>query len=320
MDNYASYNSLMRHMRENGINIQGSSQKRHLLLKGYYHGYKGYRFKGEASKIISFTEFSQLQDLIEFDENIKSIMYLPLMQLETAIKSICCDKIVTYINSDSFAKVFEEAMCKSSVDKSKVSKKLKCRSAIYSSMTRRYSSSSKVVSHFYDNDNYIPLWGIIEELTLGELSSLIDTLKPQIKLDISKELGIPANFNTDGMLLSKTILIVKEFRNATAHNKVVFDGRYKEFKKRASIGTFLKNITAINNLNFDSFIDDIVLVLVFMKNLKFNKITLIKVVNQLIFETENLHKKLGSNLYNECIPFNSRDKLIKLKIFLKKNS
>lgn len=37
MNKYASYNTLMKHMRKNGINIQGSSQKRHLLLKGYYH-------------------------------------------------------------------------------------------------------------------------------------------------------------------------------------------------------------------------------------------------------------------------------------------
>jgi abortive infection bacteriophage resistance protein len=320
MSDYASYDSLMRHMRNTGLNINGSTQKRHLLLMGYYHGYKGYRFKGLPSNTISFTDFSQLQDLVEFDESIKSIMYLPLMQLETAIKSICCDKIVTIIKSDSFSTVFEKAMNKNDNGKNNgiIAKKLKCRNTIYSSMASRYGSSSKIVPHFYDKDNYIPLWGIIEELTLGGLSTLIDTLTPQINLAISKELGLPSNYNTDGKLLSKIILIVKEFRNATAHNKVVFDGRYKEFQKRKSIGELLSKTTCIENISFNSVIDDIVLVIFLMKNLKFNKKTLLKVVNQLLSEIEKLYNKLGCDLYKECLPFDSRDKLIKLKKFIEK--
>lgn len=35
-------NSLMKHLRESGIAIGGSSQKRKLKNIGYYHGYKGY--------------------------------------------------------------------------------------------------------------------------------------------------------------------------------------------------------------------------------------------------------------------------------------
>ena len=34
----------MRHLRNNGIAISGSSQKQQLINTGYFHGYKGYRF------------------------------------------------------------------------------------------------------------------------------------------------------------------------------------------------------------------------------------------------------------------------------------
>ena len=34
----------MRHLRNNGISINGSTQKRQLRNEGYFHGYKGYRF------------------------------------------------------------------------------------------------------------------------------------------------------------------------------------------------------------------------------------------------------------------------------------
>jgi|UniRef100_UPI004027A1DC hypothetical protein len=41
---YKSPDALMRHLRDNGISISGSSQKQQLINTGYFHGYKGYRF------------------------------------------------------------------------------------------------------------------------------------------------------------------------------------------------------------------------------------------------------------------------------------
>lgn len=41
---YKTTDGLMRHLRESGIDISGSLQKRQLINTGYFHGYKGYRF------------------------------------------------------------------------------------------------------------------------------------------------------------------------------------------------------------------------------------------------------------------------------------
>ena len=40
---YKSTDALMRHLRNNGISISGTSQKQQLINTGYFHGYKGYR-------------------------------------------------------------------------------------------------------------------------------------------------------------------------------------------------------------------------------------------------------------------------------------
>ena len=47
---YKKTDALMRHLRDNGISIQGSKQKRQLINTGYFHGYKGYRFFLEMCK------------------------------------------------------------------------------------------------------------------------------------------------------------------------------------------------------------------------------------------------------------------------------
>lgn len=37
---FKTTDGLMRHLRENGISISGSTQKRQLINTGYFHGYK----------------------------------------------------------------------------------------------------------------------------------------------------------------------------------------------------------------------------------------------------------------------------------------
>ncbi len=37
---YKSTDALMRHLRNNGISISGTSQKQQLINTGYFHGYK----------------------------------------------------------------------------------------------------------------------------------------------------------------------------------------------------------------------------------------------------------------------------------------
>lgn len=315
--NYATYDSLMRHMRSSGIKISGSTQKSQLRLIGYYHGYKGYRFNKIPSRRIPFTTYNELHLVITFDETIKSIMYQPIMQLESAIKSICCDEIVTKIKSDSFAIAFEKAMSKSKTT-DEVKKRIKCRDTIYAAMTKRFEGNGRIVPHYYKQDRYIPLWGIIEELMLGELSEFIQTLQPSIKIAISEEFGIPSQYNTDGALLSKLILGIKDFRNAIAHNKVIFDGRYIEFKKRASISTMLQNQSHIKSIPFDSVFDDIILIIFLMKGCRFSKIQLLSIVNKLLVEVDKLHQKLPYDIFKEVVAVDTYKKLEDLRKYVHK--
>jgi len=77
----------MKHMRGNGIQMNGSKQKIRLKTIGYYHGYKGYRFFRKRENLIQYEFFAQLDAVIAFDESLKSLLDSPLMQRETAIKS-----------------------------------------------------------------------------------------------------------------------------------------------------------------------------------------------------------------------------------------
>lgn len=57
---YKSPDALMRHLRDNGISISGSSQKQQLINTGYFHGYKGYRFFVSSSNRLPFTSYNEI--------------------------------------------------------------------------------------------------------------------------------------------------------------------------------------------------------------------------------------------------------------------
>ena len=162
----------------------------------------------------------------------------------------------------------------------------------------------------------MPLWAIFEELMLGDVSIFIEALHPHLKLSISQELGIPISYNTDGELLPKIILGVKDFRNAIAHNKVVFDGRYMGFKKRNSICSMLETSTGIQGIRFQSPIDDIILVIFLMKNLKFSKVQMHGIVTVLIEGVTRLYNRFDFDLYKQIIPADTLTKLKSLKKFI----
>ena len=71
-----STSGLMKHLRNDcNVNISGNLEKQQLLIYGYYHGYKGYRFVFNKNCQIPYTEFKELISVIEYDNNLKSILY-----------------------------------------------------------------------------------------------------------------------------------------------------------------------------------------------------------------------------------------------------
>lgn len=81
-----SINSLMKHLRNQGISIGGSGQKRKLKNIGYYHGYKGFRFVGDSSNRLPISDFNQIISLHAMDMQIKTLLY-PMPKAKTSMIS-----------------------------------------------------------------------------------------------------------------------------------------------------------------------------------------------------------------------------------------
>ena len=102
---YKKTDALMRHLRDSGISIQGSKQKRQLINTGYFHG-----FFGNAYRRLPFTSYDEVYATIQYDSDLKALLYGKMMFIETAVKNIALESILVNANSESIQDMYDKVV------------------------------------------------------------------------------------------------------------------------------------------------------------------------------------------------------------------
>lgn len=235
---YKTTDALMRHLRDSGIAIQGGKQKRQLINTGYYHGYKGYRFFGDAHSRLPFTSYAEVYATIQYDSDLKALLYGKMMFIETAVKNIALESILVNAKSESIQDMYD-----------------------------------KVVSGY----NNAPTTATTEQRRkmqqnkLNLQNTIQSSLTYDVRDDISKRLGLNVSCDTDRQLIYKYIYTLKDLRNAIAHNAVVFDTRFRNIDPNRAMKQCLKLEVGLPYVNFKTIGDYIILMCYYMKLLKVSK-------------------------------------------------
>lgn len=78
-----------------------------------------------------------------------------------------------------------------------------------------------MLRHFVRKGNPIPIWAMFELVTMGDLGSSVECMGPKEKADVEYFWGTADNsYSNQGEMLARHIFILKELRNAIAHNKI----------------------------------------------------------------------------------------------------
>lgn len=281
-NNYKTPNALMRHLRENGISISGRAQKQQLINTGYFHGYKGYRFFVSSCNRLPFTSYKEINATIQYDSKLKSLFYEKMMFIETALKNIALNTIMSEINSNSIYDMYDKAISSyknapenTPEDLKRVYQinKLKLQDRLHKAISNAYQNKNPKITHFYNNINYneVPLWAVFEILTMGDFGFLLSCLTTEMREKVSRAVGINLSCDTNRTLIYKYVYSLKELRNAIAHNDVVYDTRFKKMDPSRSMKQCLVLETGLPYINFKTIGDYIVLICYFLKILKVSK-------------------------------------------------
>lgn len=296
---YKTTNGLMRHLRNNGIAISGS-EKRQLINTGYFHGYKGYRFFKSSGTRLPFTTYKEIYATIQYDSALKTLLYGKIMYIETAVKNIVIESILEKAKSESIQAMYDKVVSSyvntpanfTVEQKKKVQQyKLSLQKDIQDRLVYAYKKGNPKIAHFYNNVGYsdVPIWALFEILTMGDLGFLLSCLIYDVREDISKRIGINLSCDTKRELVYKYIYILKDLRNAIAHNSVVFDTRFRNIDPTNAMKRCLTIEIGLPYVNFKTIGDYIILMCYYLKMLKVSK-TEIKAFIREFEKTTNEYK------------------------------
>lgn len=309
---YKTIDGLMRHLRNNGISISGSSQKRQLMNTGYFHGYKGYRFFKNAQNRLPFISFDEVYATIQYDSSLKALFYGKMMYIETAVKNISLESILANTKSESiqdmYGKVisgYNNAPDSFTIEQRKKLQqdKLNLQNSIQSSLAYAYKKDNAKITHYYNNMDYsgVPLWALFEIMTMGDLGYLLSCLTYSVRDDISKRLGINVSCDTNRQLIYKYIYTLKDLRNAIAHNAVVFDARFRNIDPTSAMKQCLKIDIGLPYVNFKTIGDYVILMCYYMKLLQVSKTEMKAFVREFERITDDYRNAVNANVASMVI-------------------
>ena len=311
-------NSLMKHLRDSGIDINGSGQKRRLKNIGYYHGYKGYRFAGTASNRLPLTDFSQVIALYDFDTQLKTLFYSRVMAIETALKNYTLEAVLRDARSEAFEDIWRTSLtdyrsCSGRSYREAWERRQRLRSEI-DGIIFDYRKRP-VIGHFRDADKDTPIWALFEVMTLGNFGAFYDCLDRRAKTAIVRDLGMPTNLESE-LRLKDIIFALKDFRNAIAHNGVIVDVRFKSGSINTGVAQLLKQETGVGKIDFTDITDYVILLVYLMRRMGFTKTE----CKQLVAGYESILEKYRAELpfiiYSKLIKTSAHGKLTALRQFV----
>lgn len=314
----------MKHLRDQGISIGGSGQKRKLKNIGYYHGYKGFRFVGDSSKRLPINDFSQIASLHAMDMQIKTLFYPYIMTIETALKNYTLEAVLSYAKSEDFDDIYKNCLTayrgyhpNTGDYKKSWANRLRLRQTV-DGLIFREQDKKPFFKHFRDRGRTIPIWAIFEAMTLGEFGNFYACLDRPIKSAIVADLGMPAQFDSEALLLS-TIFSLKDLRNAIAHNAIVSDVRFKTGGISKNIGKLLKSEAGIDSINFSDITDYVILVVYLLGLLKLPKTDRKRLVSGYEGILLRYKKELPRGIYGHFVRTEAQNKLKLLKKYVMKS-
>jgi abortive infection bacteriophage resistance protein len=308
-------NALMKHIRDNhGIEMNGSKHKRELMQMGYYHAYKRYRFVKSRAMPLQLSSFSEVKAIYDFDIKLKSLLYRPVVEFETVINNYAVDVLAANYDTDLEYTInhqltnYKRFSNGSNAYKSAYKKYLRLKNILHETIADAYYRNSNPISHFINQSKYIPIWAIFERISMGNTANIVDAMDVNLRINMAKKLGV-YEYTKDPKAdyITKTIFMIKDLRNAIAHDSPIFDCGFKTAKVDQGITQHLSGITGINNITFGFIIDYLLLLVYYAKQQKKPKReirkyimdfdVLIQQLDHVIQHKPSLDRILGSDIH-----------------------
>ena len=195
--------------------------KKIFLKIGYFPLINGYKEVFKQSINDQFqkgTTFEDIYELYSFDNDLRNIFLKYILMAERNIKSS-----LSYHFCKEYGDLQSDYLNMNNYDYTGKKKNVINKMVKIMSGQLRYDSDYVYIRHYMTTYQYVPLWVLMNVLTIGQLSKIYASQKGRIQIKVCQDFG-PLKVNEMGKMLS----VMTKFRNVCAHNDRLFDFRTKD--------------------------------------------------------------------------------------------
>ncbi len=206
--------------------LNDAATQRIIEAENYYKLFNGYKepfldsSKSDES-YLSGTKFEEVYALYLFDRELRNIFIRYILEIENNVKSVLAHEFSRKYGYDNYLKVANfDTSIKPGERKTKAQKVGEISDLISNlqhEVARQLSKNNSMVSHYMLNYGYIPLWVLVNTLTIGTISVFYSHLEQQDQNNIGRFFSL----KPDEL---KTILqVLTLYRNACAHDERLYN-------------------------------------------------------------------------------------------------
>ncbi len=202
--------------------------KEKLLETNYYNTINGYKklfiVNDNDSEIFKQgTSYEELYYLSEFDRSMRTVFLDNILKLENKIKTLVAYYFSEEYGYDNYLKIENfETFKMSGASEEKITKRIKNIQFMISSIQKEIADSidkKDYINHYIMKHGYIPLWVLVNALSLGTISKFYEFMKQPLRVKVAKI------FNVDERDLVVYIKLLAFWRNLCAHDERLYDSK-----------------------------------------------------------------------------------------------
>lgn len=278
MKEYKTFNQQMGILRNRGMVVPTNGQpKRFLEQENYYNvinGYKDLFLKKDANgrpivpeEYLSGTQFNELKSLFLFDRELRILFLKYLLIFENSIKTT-----ISHIFANNYPRKNSYLDISNFADDDP--KQVLNQISILTKTIHNKVGQNGPVKHYIETHGEVPLWVLVNFLTIGNISHFYNILEIRLKNKITKfysdkynkQFSSKQNLRINAEDLEAALKVANLVRNACAHDERLYNISFKNIRIRT-----LSNYYQLLNIDNKKLIVQIIYLKVFLDKHYFDK-------------------------------------------------
>lgn len=226
---YSSTDDQIRILRSRGMVITDTASTRRVIdLENYYNLINGYKqpfldstYSGSDERYLPGTKFEELYSLYLFDRELRNLFIRYILELENNVKSVIAHDFSGKYGHENYLKIANFDTSVKKWEKMTTAQKVGAVSALISNLqheiARQLSKNNPMISHYMLEYGYVPLWVLVNALSLGTIGIFYSYLKQKDQNDIGRHFLLkPEEMNS-------FLQVLTIYRNACAHDERLYN-------------------------------------------------------------------------------------------------